>query len=89
MFDVWSFVCPADFTAPMLLLLSRLLSRLRSRWLRRYGEQRGGRNLYPDKNGHFELFRDEKASGSVRRRGEGGKRLLENMFDQSWWHGRA
>ncbi|CAM9475244.1 unnamed protein product, partial [Laminaria digitata] len=26
----------------------------------RYGEQRGGRNFYPDKKGHFELFRDEK-----------------------------
>ena len=30
-------------------------------WINRYGEQHGGRNFYPDKNGHFELFRDEKA----------------------------
>ncbi|CAM9371334.1 unnamed protein product, partial [Ectocarpus sp. 12 AP-2014] len=26
----------------------------------RYGEQHGGRNFFPDKNGHYELFQDDK-----------------------------
>eukprot|EP00903_Cladosiphon_okamuranus_P021823 g20067.t1 len=28
----------------------------------RYGEREGGRNFYPDKNGHYELFQDEKVT---------------------------
>ncbi|CAM9487862.1 unnamed protein product, partial [Hapterophycus canaliculatus] len=28
----------------------------------RYGEQNGGRNFYPNKDGHFELFQDQKVT---------------------------
>lgn len=28
----------------------------------RFGEQRGGRDIYPDSNGVFEIYRDDKVN---------------------------
>lgn len=82
--DLLSFFILLTYTPRLVLLLSRL----RPRWLQRYGEQRGGRNFFPDKNGHFELFRDEKVSGVHDKEGwkGGGGRLFEKTSGQSCWH---
>lgn len=31
----------------------------------RFGEQRGGRDIYPNSDGVFEIYRDEKASSEI------------------------